>query len=326
MNQGMFETAAPPSYQEAVGQVRPSAVVLVPTGDSKTEVPRMDAVPGEEAAIRDAHLLDVVAPAKKPWARILIGVVAVMLSVAAVAATVSVALLSTGMLGATKALTTNATLTVKKYSGCDHLLASLKASPGYNPSAYVQLSSRYQQDSGGMVVRTAMADDSGDVSGGGADSYSTTNVQVQGIDESDLIKNDGTHIYSVGGSQLVVVRAYPAEAKAVISRTELNPGGAAEIFEIFAAEAARLVDSRVIFAKCEGPSRPSSPPGPSRQLPSTPQRVGIRSDASLRFSLLRHRRPCWRAIRCWCSRRPRSSPAPPRAAAASPPSSCRHGT
>ena len=63
-------------------------------------------------------------------------------------------------------------------------------------------------------------------------------MQVQGIDESDLVKNDGTHIYSVGGSQLVIVRAYPSEAKAVISRTELNPEGST--FEIFAAEARHL--------------------------------------------------------------------------------------
>ena len=63
-------------------------------------------------------------------------------------------------------------------------------------------------------------------------------MQVQGIDESDLVKNDGTHIYSVGGSQLVIVRAYPPEAKAVLSHTELNPEGST--FEIFAAEVQHL--------------------------------------------------------------------------------------
>ena len=62
-------------------------------------------------------------------------------------------------------------------------------------------------------------------------------MQVQGIDESDLVKNDGTHIYSVGGSQLVIVRAHPPEAKTILSHTELNLEGRSRTFEIFAAEA-----------------------------------------------------------------------------------------
>ena len=50
-------------------------------------------------------------------------------------------------------------------------------------------------------------------------------MQVQGIDESDLVKNDGTHIYSVGGSHAGHRARHPPEAKAVLSHTELlNPG------------------------------------------------------------------------------------------------------
>ena len=82
----------------------------------------------------------------------------------------------------------------------------------------------------------------GATGGDSADSFSTTNVQVQGIDESDLIKNDGKYIYSVGGSQLVIVQAYPPEAKAVVSRTELNAG----TYEIFAAEEALLAEGALL--------------------------------------------------------------------------------
>lgn len=48
----------------------------------------------------------------------------------------------------------------------------------------------------------SVADDSG---GGGGD-YSTTNVQTEGVDESDIIKTDGKYIYLLGGSVLKIVR------------------------------------------------------------------------------------------------------------------------
>ena len=35
----------------------------------------------------------------------------------------------------------------------------------------------------------------------GADSYSQTNVQVEGVDEPDIIKNDGKYIYTVAGNK-----------------------------------------------------------------------------------------------------------------------------
>ncbi|MBU0706516.1 beta-propeller domain-containing protein [Patescibacteria group bacterium] len=42
-----------------------------------------------------------------------------------------------------------------------------------------------------------------------ADEYSTTNIQVEGVDEADIIKNDGSHIYLVKGDTVRIVRAYP---------------------------------------------------------------------------------------------------------------------
>lgn len=50
------------------------------------------------------------------------------------------------------------------------------------------------------------------VSGAGtAGDYSTTNVQVQGVDESDVIKTDGKYIYHVNGGRIVIMKAYPAK-------------------------------------------------------------------------------------------------------------------
>jgi len=40
--------------------------------------------------------------------------------------------------------------------------------------------------------------------------YSETNIQVEGVDEADIIKNDGSHIYLVKGDTVRIVKAWPA--------------------------------------------------------------------------------------------------------------------
>ncbi len=44
--------------------------------------------------------------------------------------------------------------------------------------------------------------------GGGSDDFSTTNVQVEGVDEADIVKTDGEYIYIVGSGTVRVVKAY----------------------------------------------------------------------------------------------------------------------
>ncbi len=44
---------------------------------------------------------------------------------------------------------------------------------------------------------------------GGSDDYSTTNIQVEGVDEADIVKNDGEYIYIVKGRGVRIVKAYP---------------------------------------------------------------------------------------------------------------------
>lgn len=50
-----------------------------------------------------------------------------------------------------------------------------------------------------------------------APGYSSTNVQVQGVDESDVVKTDGTYIYTVNKQRIVVTQAYPADQMKVLS-------------------------------------------------------------------------------------------------------------
>lgn len=45
----------------------------------------------------------------------------------------------------------------------------------------------------------------------GVPEYSTTNVQVFGVDEHDIVKTNGTHIFVVAGGAVYIVRAYPVD-------------------------------------------------------------------------------------------------------------------
>ena len=52
--------------------------------------------------------------------------------------------------------------------------------------------------------------------------YSTTNIQVEGVDEADIVKTDGEYIYTVSGNNVMIVKAYPPEEAEVLSQIRLN--------------------------------------------------------------------------------------------------------
>jgi len=56
----------------------------------------------------------------------------------------------------------------------------------------------------------------------GAAEYSTTNVQVTGVDEADYLKNDGKYIYILRDSSLIITDVYPPQSGTVVSETELD--------------------------------------------------------------------------------------------------------
>ncbi|MEW6221948.1 MAG: beta-propeller domain-containing protein [Candidatus Hadarchaeota archaeon] len=59
--------------------------------------------------------------------------------------------------------------------------------------------------------------------------HSTTNIQVEGVDEADIVKTDGRYIYIISGNTVVILLAYPPEQARVLSRIELD-GSPIEIF------------------------------------------------------------------------------------------------
>ncbi len=52
--------------------------------------------------------------------------------------------------------------------------------------------------------------------------YSTTNIQVEGVDEADILKTDGEYIYAVSGKNVTIVKAFPAEDAEVLSQIRMN--------------------------------------------------------------------------------------------------------
>lgn len=58
----------------------------------------------------------------------------------------------------------------------------------------------------------------------GTPQHSNTNVQVEGVDEADLVKNDGNYIYAISGSTVFIVAAYPAQEARVVSRIDFDKG------------------------------------------------------------------------------------------------------
>lgn len=56
-------------------------------------------------------------------------------------------------------------------------------------------------------------------SGGTATDYSKTNIQVEGVDEADFVKNDGKYIYVIAQNKLVILDAFPASDAKILSST-----------------------------------------------------------------------------------------------------------
>ena len=56
---------------------------------------------------------------------------------------------------------------------------------------------------------------------GGSD-YSTTNVQVENVDEPDYLKNDSKYVYIVSRNTLSIIDAYPAESARLILKIALD--------------------------------------------------------------------------------------------------------
>ena len=71
-------------------------------------------------------------------------------------------------------------------------------------------------------VTFALDDAKGTSAPEAAPEHSTTNIQVAGVDEADMIKTDGEYLYMVSGTNIYIVKAYPPDEATVLSKIELN--------------------------------------------------------------------------------------------------------
>jgi inhibitor of cysteine peptidase len=81
----------------------------------------------------------------------------------------------------------------------------------------------------GSFWRTSTPSVEGDIYALSVSGYSTTNIQVAGVDEADIVKTDGEYIYLVSGQKVIIVKAYPPEQAQVLSEIKLE-GTAIGIF------------------------------------------------------------------------------------------------
>ena len=56
----------------------------------------------------------------------------------------------------------------------------------------------------------------------GGSEYSTTNVQIENVDEPDYLKNDSKYVYIVSQNTLTIIDAYPAESAKLILKIALD--------------------------------------------------------------------------------------------------------
>lgn len=52
--------------------------------------------------------------------------------------------------------------------------------------------------------------------------HSTTNIQVAGVDEADIVKTDGEHLYVVSNDNVYILKAYPTDEAKMLSKITLN--------------------------------------------------------------------------------------------------------
>lgn len=120
---------------------------------------------------------------------------------------------------------------IKKISTQEELKNILETSSMFGGNFYDNRMIRSMATEGVMAASPPMAmDDSATfqesgtmlkAESGGSD-YSTTNVQVENVDEPDYLKNDSKYVYIVSHNTLSIIDAYPAESAKIILKIALD--------------------------------------------------------------------------------------------------------
>jgi len=117
-----------------------------------------------------------------------------------------------------------------------------------------------------------------EMAGGGEREFSTTNVQVEGIDEADIVKTDGDYLYILAHDRLVIAQAEAKDTQ-IVSDTTIASSETTDLYpiEMFLA-GDRLI---VLFSESEYPSRGGGIT-PLTRLFDTPENLGYIFPMNLR--------------------------------------------
>jgi uncharacterized secreted protein with C-terminal beta-propeller domain len=150
-----------------------------------------------------------------------------MLASLAFTVLVIAAIIAAGCTGST--VTPTASGEIKKFSSADEIRQYIEANTKLAAEAEGEYSTSgvgLARDVAVAVPQAAVAESakghSTSLSSAGATEYSTTNVQVAGVDEPDFVKNDGRYIYVISGDTLAIVDAFPASGAAIVSKTMID--------------------------------------------------------------------------------------------------------
>ena len=110
---------------------------------------------------------------------------------------------------------------LKKFSSQQELEAFLKESQG-SYGGYYGGAERLEIQTTGESAQAPSAQK--------ADDYSTTNIQVQGVDEADIVKNDAKCIYTISGANVIILDAFPAENANIVSTINLSGNSVQEMY------------------------------------------------------------------------------------------------
>lgn len=115
---------------------------------------------------------------------------------------------------------------LKKFSSIDELKSYLKENSQQSLYNYYSLG-QGSVGEGDMVTRTTS--EVSPAAGKSLD-YSTTNIQVEGVDEADVVKNDGKYIYTIRDNKVIIIDAYPADSSSIVSEIVFENNTPSQIF------------------------------------------------------------------------------------------------
>lgn len=107
---------------------------------------------------------------------------------------------------------------IKQFSSTSQLESFLEANTDKAYGALNEQSTTLESESSGSSDSK-----SADVSApSSTDRYSTTNVQVTGVDEPDFVKNDGNYIYVARDNKLLIIQATPVESMKTLAEIPIE--------------------------------------------------------------------------------------------------------